>query len=138
MNLDNFQSKEEVWKLLEAITDSLYNCVIAINTDGEIILINKASEELLDISKDKALGMKIKELLPETKLLEVLDKNKKRTNRSLELKKQGKKIYTHRTPIVYNDQLVGAIAIFEEFNDIAEVKNELRNTSNDIQVLDTM
>ena len=138
MNLDNFQSKEEVWKLLEAITDSLYNCVIAINTDGEIILINKASEELLDISKDKALGMKIKDLLPETKLLEVLDKNKKQTNRSLELKKQGKKIYTHRTPIVYNDQLVGAIAIFEEFNDIAEVKNELSNTRNDLQVLDTM
>jgi PAS domain S-box-containing protein len=138
MNLDNFESKEEVWKWLESITNSLYNCIVAINDKGEIILLNKASEELLGISGEDAIGQHIKSLLPETKLLEILEKKEEQTQKSLKLKKQDKTIYTHRTPIVYNNEIVGAIAIFEELSNIEEVKNELRTTKNDLNVLDTL
>lgn len=138
MNLNNFESKEEVWKWLESITNSLYNCIVAINDKGEIILLNKASEELLGISGEEAIGQHFKLLLPETKLLEVLENKEEQTQKSLKLKKQGKTVYTHRTPIVYNNEIVGAIAIFEELNNIEEVKNELRTTQNAFNVLDTM
>jgi PAS domain S-box-containing protein len=138
MNLDNFESKEEVWKWLESITNSLYNCIVAINDKGEIILLNKASEELLGISGEDAIGQHIKSLLPETKLLEILEKKEEQTQKSLKLKKQDKTIYTHRTPIVYNNEIVGVIAIFEELSNIEEVKNELRTTKNDLNVLDTL
>lgn len=138
MNLDYFDSKEEVWQWLEAITDSLYNCIIAINVKGEIIFLNKASEELLGISRKDTIGKHIKTVLPDSKLLEVLDKKEEQTRKSLKLKKQGKTIYTHRTPIIYNNQTVGVIAIFEDLSEIEKVKNELINTRNDLNVLDTM
>jgi PAS domain S-box-containing protein len=138
MNLDNFESKEEVWEWLESITNSLYNCIVAINDKGEIILLNKASEELLGISGEDSIGQHVKSLLPETRLLEILEKKEEQTQKSLKLKKQDKTVYTHRSPIVYNNEIVGAIAIFEELSNIEEVKNELRTTKNHLNILDTM
>lgn len=138
MNLDYFASKEEIWNWLESIVDSIYNCVIAINKEEEVILVNKATENLLNTSREKIIGKHIKSVLPELKLLEVLEKKVEQTNKSLKLEEQDKTIYTHRTPIIYEGELVGAIAIFEDVRGIESIKSELETTKNDLNVLDTM
>ncbi len=138
MELDQFETKEEVWKWLEAISDSVYNCIIAINKQGQIILFNQAAEELIGVTKEKALGTYVKDIVPETRLLEVLENEVNETNRRLKLKQLGKEIFSNRTTIVFEGEVVGAIAVFQDLTEIQTVRNELRKTKDDLNVLDTM
>ncbi|MBM7556827.1 sigma-54 interaction domain-containing protein [Halanaerobacter jeridensis] len=138
MDLSQFENKQEIWNWLQAIADSVYNCIIAIGTDAQIILINEASEDLLDTNKEEVLGTHIKDVIPETGLTEVLDKKISETGQRLQLSQQNKEIYSNRTPITFKGKVVGAIAVFQDINDIQAVRDELRDTRHELNVLDTM
>ncbi|GAB6138106.1 sigma-54 interaction domain-containing protein [Halanaerobaculum tunisiense] len=138
MKLDQFQSKEEVWEWLQAITDSVYNCIIAIDNKGKIILFNEASEKLLDKEKEIVLGNHIKEIIPETRLIKVLKSGEKELGQRLVLTYQNKKIYSNRSPIVFDGKIVGAIAVFQNITKIQSVRNELQEVKDNLNVLDTM
>ncbi|ADO76276.1 sigma-54-dependent Fis family transcriptional regulator [Halanaerobium praevalens] len=138
MNLNDFNSKKDVFEWLESIIDSIHNCIIAINKQGKIILVNKASEKLLGFSKKELLDTDIKSVVPESKLLEVLNKEIKLISQRLTLSINKKEIYTHRTPLIYKGEITGALAVFEELSDIDRIKNELTSTKNDLNVLNTI
>lgn len=138
MDLSQCENKQEIWNWMQAIADSVYNCIVAVDNDAQIILINEASEEFLDISKEEALGTHIKNVVPETRLTEVLDKKVSETGRRLKLNRQDKEIYSNRTPITFKGEVVGAIAVFQDINDIQAVRDELKDTRHELNVLDTM
>ncbi|MCK8817652.1 sigma-54-dependent Fis family transcriptional regulator [Natroniella sulfidigena] len=138
MTLEKFTqgTKEELSNWFEAIVDSVYNGIVAIDNKQQVIFFNRASEKLLGIKKEEALGQKVMEVIPETGLVNVLQTGLKETGQ--QLKVNGREIYSNRTPIIYDDKVIGAIAVFQDITEIVETKQKLEETENDLEILETI
>ncbi len=132
----NYKTNGEISKWFEALVDSVYNCILAIDSKGKVIFFNRGSEKLLGIKKDEVVGRFVTEVFPESQLLRILETGVKETGKSLNIK--GKKIYSNRTPIVFNDEIVGAIAVFQDFTEVKKVKGQLESTKYNLKILDTI
>ncbi|WP_408956004.1 sigma 54-interacting transcriptional regulator [Natroniella sp. ANB-PHB2] len=127
---------EELSNWFEAIVDSAYNGIIAIDSSQEIIFFNSASERILGIKKKEALGQDVMKVIPETGLVNVLQTGVKEAGQQLRV--GDRKVYSNRTPIVYEGEIVGAIAIFQDITEITETRRKLEKTENDLEVLETI
>ncbi|WP_035571527.1 sigma-54 interaction domain-containing protein [Halonatronum saccharophilum] len=129
-------SKEELLNWFEAIVDSVHNGVIAINNDGRIIIFNQSSESLLGIKKGKALGRPIEKVIPETDFKDILSSKKDQPGYHLKIK--DKEIYSNRTLISYEGDVVGAIAVFQDITELNRIKCSLERAEDDLGILEAI
>ena len=57
---------------LNAVIDSAHNGILTVNEAGEISLINKAAEWILGLKREDVVGKMISQVLPQSKLPEIL------------------------------------------------------------------
>ncbi len=122
---------EYVKEYLDAIVCSLYSGIIAINKDCAITIFNPAAERLLGISAYEAIGKHVDEVVPDLGLVKVV-----RTGKSLLHHKQKVDeifVMSNRTPIMQNEELVGAVG---SFHDITELEHEKQLKSIQEQVIE--
>lgn len=120
---------------LDTLLDSISNGVIAINSDGIITIFNKAAAQILNISVKDTIDKKIKDVIPETKLLKILETGKATRNKKMHLK--NKTILTNRSPILdENNKLVGAVGVFQDISEIEQLVAELKLNKKVAQELD--
>lgn len=114
-------SKHEI----EVILDSINNGIIAINNKEEITIINRYAEEILNINAKQSFGKRITEVIPNTRLHIVL------RTKIADIDKQqivgNTIIITSRLPIMDNEKIIGAVAIFRDMSKMKELANELTN-----------
>ncbi len=127
---------EEVVDWFNASLESIHNGIIAVNISEEIIFFNKSSEKMLDLKKEEVLGKQISEVIPESKLPQILNEAKEETGKKLRI--NGRDIYSNRAPIIHDDQMIGAIAIFQDLTEIKNMETELQEAKDDLNLLDTI
>lgn len=121
---------------LEQVLNSSYNGIIAINTEGIVIVYNNAAERILGYKKDMALGQHISALDPRMGLLEALER--KEPSIGLKTEINGLTILTNRTLLMYGDKCVGAMGVFLDITDFESISRELRLNKADAKELNAI
>jgi PAS domain S-box-containing protein len=125
--------KEETYKQ-QTIFNSTNDGMIVIDIDEKIILFNKTAEEITGFPRQKALGLKVNEVIPSSKLARTLKTREVETNQEQVLD-NGLKIITTRIPMIDEaGNLLGALALFKDITEIVNLAEEVTNLK-EIQVM---
>lgn len=111
---------------LEGILSISQEGIIAIDKEEYVILYNSAAERIFEMPKAKVLGKKVTEVIPNTRLLDVLRSGEKEINNILSVNKH--KIIANRVPIQVNGKTLGVVANFQDVTKIEELENLYRKT----------
>ena len=107
-----------------AILGSIREGVVAINSNGEITMLNRAAKKTLGLSADTDyIHQPVAEVIPDNGLHSIL-----RTGESeLDIEHQigGKEIVVNRVPIWNDQQVVGVVSSFREKDEIDTLAREL-------------
>lgn len=108
----------------EMILNATHDAMIAINRNGFITIFNTSAGKLTKHIPSEVINKRIEEIIPSTRLPEVLASGIPELNRHQPLGEIS--IITNRMPI-YDDEgiIVGAIAIFRDITEIKELAEEL-------------
>ncbi len=107
----------------EAILQSIHEGVIAINQEGKITMINHSARKMLDSDSDHYIGKHIKEVLPNTKMMEVLESGQSHFDQETTIGHNF--IIVNRMPIVFDGQVIGVVASFRDKTEIDKLTEEL-------------
>ncbi|MGH4120577.1 ATP-binding protein [Clostridium sp.] len=119
------------------IIDAIYEGLIAVDSKGEITLINDSAIDILDfknmINKNDILGKNIEDIFPTTHLVTVLETGvpefdkEQRINNTI--------IMTNKIPIVDKGKIIGAIATFRNKTNVTKLAEELTGVK---QIVDAL
>ncbi|MEW6274933.1 MAG: sigma 54-interacting transcriptional regulator [Bacillota bacterium] len=112
---------------LITLLDSVHNGIIAVNTEGIITLFNKAAEKITGRPKSAAIGKYLPQVISAPELLEVLKDGRPKDVQRLSLEySTGKRIYlANQSPVLENNQIVGAVGVFQDITEIESTSKEL-------------
>ncbi len=112
---------------LITLLDSVHNGIIAINTEGIITLFNKAAEKITGRPKSYAIGRHLSHVMGSQELLEVLKDGQPKDVQRLSVEySTGERIYlTNQSPVMENNRIVGAVAVFQDITEIESTAKEL-------------
>ncbi|MBP1962923.1 two-component system sensor histidine kinase DctS [Paenibacillus aceris] len=116
---------EEIAQLLverTATFNAMHEGVIAIDRWENITVFNDKAKSMLQIVGD-VLGRPIREVLPDTRLPEILQLNHPIFNQEIYV--GGMQIFSNRVPIKLGHQTVGAVAIFQDRTEVTKIAEEL-------------
>jgi len=120
--------KERAEKI-KTIVDFVHDGIIAVDKDGKISIYNKMAEEIFKKPAERALGRKIEKIIPNTKFYEVVKTGKAQIGQLQKVKDT--MIVTNRVPIVVNDEILGAVATFQEVTTLQKVVHNIRRKLSD-------
>ncbi|MBN2899999.1 MAG: sigma-54-dependent transcriptional regulator [Clostridia bacterium] len=109
---------------IEMILNATHDAIIAINQECTITIFNTSAGQLTGVVPSEVLGTSIWDVIPTTRLPDVLESGIPELNRYQPLGDIS--IVTNRMP-VYNAEgkIVGAIAIFRDITEVKEMAEEL-------------
>ena len=119
-------SREEKRKAsrLNAILASVFDGIIAVDAKGKVELVNEAAARMLDLQGPRLIGRDVAEVVPNSRLRDVLDSGESQIG---ELQDAGSvRIITNRVPIKSGDEVVGAVATFQEVSRIVQAERRMR------------
>lgn len=110
-------------QIMDAIIQSSKNLIIASDSKGGINFVNRAAEEVLGLSEKMLFGRRLNEFISEVNLLEIIN-----TGVVPPLKKaivKGQPYFIRSYPIEIGGFFIGAVAIFQDIEDLENIVNEL-------------
>ncbi|QQK80854.1 sensor histidine kinase [Salicibibacter cibi] len=111
----------------ESILQSTHEGIIAVNQKGLITLMNQTAQRLFLSNKKQTesyVGKHIREVLPDTRMPEVLDSGESQYDREMLIGNHS--VYVNRVPIFYENKLIGAVSSFRDKTEIERLTKELR------------
>lgn len=131
------KSKEEAYQH-ELVFNATDNGMVVIDQTEHLVLYNKAAESMVEVKKEEAIGKHIKDVIPASRLPEILKTGKVESNRRSYLH-NGLEIIATRMPIT-NDKgnILGALAVFKdvtEFTNLAEEITNLKHVQNMLEAI---
>ncbi|OIJ16002.1 histidine kinase [Anaerobacillus arseniciselenatis] len=105
-----------------ATFNAIRDGVIAIDQDEKITVINQSAKEIVN-AKGDVVGRKIQEVIPDTRLPEVLNLQKPLLQREFFI--QDRAILSNRIPIKLQGKIIGAVAIFQDKTEVTRLAQEL-------------
>lgn len=109
---------------IEVILDAIHEGLLVVDRGGIITLFNQAAEKLMGICSRDAMGRKVEEVIPNTRLHIIL----KTGNAELHQRQQigTTTILTTRVPVRDRDGgLIGAVAVFRDITDILKLAEQI-------------
>ncbi|SEJ00733.1 PAS domain S-box-containing protein [Propionispira arboris] len=97
---------------VQQLSELSYSGVIGINLYGIINQINSVAACLLGVTQECALGKFIHDIIPNTRLMEVVHTGKKELGATIEI--NGQKLTVNRAPICEGYKIVGAVVIIQD------------------------
>ncbi|KKM12166.1 transcriptional regulator [Clostridiales bacterium PH28_bin88] len=125
------QEKIVMANRLEAVVDSVYEGVVAIDQQGVITHFNRSAERMFGLKKNQVVGRELREYVTAIPLMEVLQDGKGFNSREVFLNLNGKKLHFLSTakPIRANgDTIVGVVATFRDFSETQKLAYEIMTT----------
>lgn len=108
---------------LEAVFNSAYNGIIAINKQGIITSLNPAAEKPARATRQEAVGRFLNEVIVPTGLLDVVRTGIPEFGVKFQV---GRRQYlANRTPIIKDGEVVGAVGVFQDVSELESILQEL-------------
>jgi len=111
---------------LSAIIEASYNALLAVDSKGVIIVVNSAASRTLGMEKEQLLGRRLKEVDPEAweDFRDIIKTGVSQVN--VQSKKTGNRhVIAHRTPVQFNNGIVGVVSVFQDISELEELSGEL-------------
>lgn len=109
---------------LNAILDSVYDGIMAVDKDGQVDLYNKAAARILGLNPAAVLGQKAVEAIPNTRLDEVLKSGQTEIG---DIQYVGDvRIVTNRVPVKDGQEVIGAVATFQDISGVMQAERRVR------------
>ncbi|NSL51364.1 ATP-binding protein [Calidifontibacillus erzurumensis] len=102
--------------------NAMHEGIVAIDNNETITIFNDKAKELLGISGD-VIGKKIREVIPDTYLPEILKLKQPIYNKELNVR--NKIVLSNRIPIKVNNKTIGAVAVFQDQTEVKKLAEEL-------------
>lgn len=109
--------------LQEAIT-GLPNGIVVVDRENMITYVNEVASKLLEKSTAELVNQPADQMIPRSKLKEVLKTGKADVVEKQQL--NSFTILTNRSPVFYNGEIIGAVAVFQDISNIEKVTKELK------------
>ena len=126
----------EIAKLYTERTETfnaMHEGIIAIDNDFTVTIFNNKAKQILGVAGENLIGKKIYNILPDTRLPEILDYNQPIYNKELFINQHS--IMSNRVPIEVDGETVGAIAIFQDRTEVKKLAEELTGVKEFVQAL---
>lgn len=118
----------------EAILQSIHEGILAINRDGQITLVNHQARRFLQLPPaEQVLGQPIQEVVPNSRLLEVLASGERQFDQEMWLGDHP--VVVNRVPVRGSGEIEGAVATFRSRREIVDLSNALSAASRDVDTL---
>ncbi|MEA4925281.1 MAG: sigma 54-interacting transcriptional regulator [Syntrophomonadaceae bacterium] len=108
---------------LEAFADAIYIGLIVIDKEHNVVIINKAAEEITGLERSTVLNRSYQEVLPEGNLHSVLENPKLASNQKFT--REDKTYLSVNCPIVLGGKAVGALSVMQDISRLEELTDEL-------------
>jgi len=118
------QEKEKAQQFA-TIIDFVHDGIIAINNEGVVTVFNSASEKIVGRNRNEALGRNISDLIPETRLLNIL-KTKKPEIGDIQQLDHDTVIATNRVPVIVDGVIKGAVATYQDITEVQRLEQKIR------------
>ena len=109
---------------LKAILDSVYDGIIAVDSSENVEIVNAAAERMLGVEASSVIGKKASEVIPNSRLSEVLKTGNREIGAFQEL--ANLRIVTNRVPVKVGADVLGAVATFQDVTRVMKVEQRLR------------
>lgn len=106
----------------EGLLESIREGIIAVDREGQIVLVNGAARNLLQV-EGPILGKPVEEVVPHTRLRAVIRTGEPEFDHELNL--LGTKVLTNRLPLRVDGEVVGAIASFRDMTEVRTLAEEV-------------
>lgn len=111
-------------ELLNTVLNCIYDGIIIVDQEARIIVFNNVAEQLLGFEKIDAIGKRIEEIYPNTKLYRVLESGQLELNQTEYV--NNLKLVVNRIPIRQTSGgILGVVAIFHPFSEVRNLRKEL-------------
>ncbi len=100
----------------ESIFSSMHNGVIVVDQHSNILQLNAAAKELLQIRDEQWKGVYIGDLIPNTQIPKVLESGESTIGVKMEI--AGRQCMVNRTPLYQDNELVGAIGVIQDISEM--------------------
>lgn len=107
---------------LFTIIESAQNGILAIDQHKNIITFNPAAEKILGLKAKDVLGKDVDTFLPGT-FLSVLSTGEPESG--LNIIARGKSLLLNMAPIIKNEELLGAVAFFQDISELEKITSQL-------------
>ncbi|WP_280768106.1 sigma 54-interacting transcriptional regulator [Salipaludibacillus daqingensis] len=102
---------------------SMSHGVMVVNRNNIITYVNQAASELIGKSAHELIHHSAKELIPSSKIHQVLKTGKQHLSEKQHI--AGRVMITNRSPIFFDNEIIGAVATFEDISNIEKISSEL-------------
>ncbi|WP_019240452.1 MULTISPECIES: ATP-binding protein [Bacillus] len=114
--------------------NAMHEGIIAIDNHLKVTIFNNKAKKILGVNqKGDLIGMSIYEILPDSRLPEILDYNYPIYNKELQINNHN--ILSNRIPIEVNNRTVGAVAVFQDRTEVKKLAEELTGVKAFVQAL---
>lgn len=113
--------------------NAMHEGIIAIDNDNHITIFNKKARDILGVDTEQVIGKRINDIIPDTRLPEILGLNRPLFNKELLVNQHT--ILSNRVPIIVEGETVGAIAIFQDRTEVKKIAEELTGVKEFVQAL---
>ncbi|WP_254795303.1 sensor histidine kinase [Halomonas sp. QHL1] len=118
----------------EAILQSIHEGILAVNREGHITLVNQQARRFLNLTDDHVLlGQPIHDVVPNSRLLEVLRRGEQEFDQEMWLGDHP--VVVNRVPILHEGEIEGAVATFRSRREIVDLSHALTQASRDVDML---
>ncbi|WP_234396905.1 ATP-binding protein [Bacillus massiliglaciei] len=115
-----------------AAFNAMHEGVIAIDKQERITIFNEKAKQMLSIKGD-TIGKKIRDVIDDTRLPEILERTTPIFNQELSVQQQH--IFSNRVPIMIDGKTIGAVAIFQDRTDVTKLAEELTSVKAFVEAL---
>lgn len=115
--------------------NSINEAICVVDKDGKVVLWNKKSEELYDVSADEIIGNYIADFFPDAILSNVLKTKQPLKNVRHSPKKDYDVVIT-ATPIWINEKLIGAVSTDRDITEVERLSKELQKANDTLKFLE--
>ncbi|WP_227002693.1 PAS domain-containing protein [Salicibibacter kimchii] len=121
-------------RLHHTVLQSTHDGMIAIDENEKVLLFNQAAARMTDISQEEAIGNLIHSVMPESKLLRILQTRVMEGNQQQTFA-NGRQIVTTRVPLWINANFAGALAVFQDVTDMVDMATKVTDLESVQQLL---
>ncbi|MHB8919377.1 MAG: sigma 54-interacting transcriptional regulator [Desulfocucumaceae bacterium] len=122
---------------LRSLIDSTNNGIVAVNKNGVINIFNASARRILGMEETNQVGRNIVDLLPKTRLSWVLKTGRPEFNVKTEITRD-KTLFANYSPIMNSGEIVGAVAVFQDFSELESISEELNRVKSLNRQLDAI
>lgn len=111
--------------------------IICIDETAEITIYNKRIAEMTGISTEEAVGKKIGEVIPTTKLQRLLKTGQAFQNVKMPIGQKGNDMIVNLAPLIVNDKIKGSVVVFHDVTEVEQLTEELDRAKATIRALES-